>query len=37
MNIEDWYDDYAFAAHADTKNHTGGVLTMDRGENQKYL
>ena len=30
-----WYHDAAFAVHTYMKIHTGGVLNMGKGENQK--
>ena len=29
-----WYADAAFVVHADMESHTGGVLTIGRGEIQ---
>ena len=32
ITMADWCDDSGFAVHADMKRHTGGVLTMGKGE-----
>ena len=34
MKVADWYSNADFAVHADIKSHTGGVLTMGKGETQ---
>ena len=34
ITMAEWYDDAAFAVHIYMKSHTGGVLTMGKGEIQ---
>ena len=34
MTMVDYYSDVIFAVHADRKSHTGGVLTIGKGEIQ---